>query len=355
MNQYSKTPGLAIVGFGGMGSQHAKMLGSVSDVFRLAGIYDIREERQQYAAKLGLSPFASYEELLASPDVDVVLIATPNHLHRPLSIQALQAGKHVICKKPAMLNAEELEDVLAVARKSGRVFVVHQNRRWDDDFRAVKQVLKGNSLGKVFTIESRIMGSQGIPGDWRTKREFGGGMLLDWGIHLTDQLLWMVPGRLNRIYCKLGHILGGECDDSVKLFLSFENGIEALVEVATWNMEALPRWYVAGMGGTLTIRDLWCSESRLTRLKQTGGATVRPVDAGKGITKTLAPRDPATLEIGEVSLTAYDVCDFYRNVATAIRGEANLIVAPEESLRVMRVMDAARRSAELDVVIHFEE
>ena len=60
------------------------------------------------------------------------------------------------------------------------------------------------------------MGSQGIPGDWRTKREFGGGMLLDWGIHLTDQLLWMVPGRLNRIYCKLGHILGGECDDSVK-------------------------------------------------------------------------------------------------------------------------------------------
>lgn len=216
-------------------------------------------------------------------------------------------------------------------------------------------MLKGNSLGKVFTIESRIMGSQGIPGDWRTKREFGGGMLLDWGIHLTDQLLWMVPGRLNRIYCKLGHILGGECDDSVKLFLSFENGIEALVEVATWNMEALPRWYVAGMGGTLTIRDLWCSESRLTRLKQTGGATVRPVDAGKGITKTLAPRDPATLEIGEVSLTAYDVCDFYRNVATAIRGEANLIVAPEESLRVMRVMDAARRSAELDVVIHFEE
>ena len=98
MNQYSKTPGLAIVGFGGMGSQHAKMLGSVSDVFRLAGIYDIREERQQYAAKLGLSPFASYEELLASPDVDVVLIATPNHLHRPLSIQALQAGKHVICE-----------------------------------------------------------------------------------------------------------------------------------------------------------------------------------------------------------------------------------------------------------------
>ena len=79
------------------------------------------------------------------------------------------------------------------------------------------------------------------------------------------------------------------------------------------------------------------------------------MDAGKGITKTLAPRDPATLEIGEVSLTAYDVCDFYRNVATAIRGEANLIVAPEESLRVMRVMDAARRSAELDVVIHFEE
>ena len=354
MNQGSRTPGLAIVGFGGMGSQHAKTLAGVPDVFHIAGTFDIRDERQQYAAQLGLHPFASYEELLACPDVDVVLIATPNHLHRPLSIQALRAGRHVICEKPVMLNAAELEEVLNVAEACGRVFVVHQNRRWDEDFRAVKRVLEENRIGKIFTIESRIMGSQGIPGDWRTKREFGGGMLLDWGIHLTDQMLWMVPGRLSRVYCRLGHVLGGECDDSVRLFLSFENGIEALVEVATWNMEALPRWYVAGMEGALTIRDLWCSRTHFTRLRQTGGAAVRPVDAGKGITKTLAPRDPATLETGEVPVTPYDVCDFYRNVAAAIRGEAELIVKPEESLRVMRVMDAARRSAELDAVIPFE-
>lgn len=353
MNTKKAPLGIAIVGFGGMGSQHAKTLQSVEEL-KLIGTYDILNSRQEFARSLGFSPFETFESLLADPQVDIVLIATPNHIHKELSIRSMRAGKHVICEKPVTLNAAELEEILAVSHECNRVFVVHQNRRWDDDFRAVKQVFEDNLIGKIFTIESRVMGSQGIPGDWRTKQEFGGGMLLDWGIHLTDQMLWMVPEKVKRIYCKLGHLLGGECDDSVHLYLTFESGLQALIEVGTWNMEPLPRWYLAGINGAMTIKDFWFSESSITRLKNNVINNTKPIDAGKGITKTMAPRDPNTLEHLEPPHQKFDVCDYYRNVVGAIRGQCELIVKPEESLRVMKLMDAARLSAEQDCVLNFE-
>ena len=78
---------------------------------------------------------------------------------------------------------------------------VHQNRRWDVDFLAMKQIHDSGELGKVLNIESRIHGSRGIPSDWRGIREHGGGMLFDWGIHLIDQLLQIFTGKIERIYC----------------------------------------------------------------------------------------------------------------------------------------------------------
>lgn len=349
----TKALGLAIVGFGGMGSQHARTLQTVKEM-EVRGVWDIAPPRRKAAQEMGLGVYGSLAALLADAEVEVALIATPNHLHKELSIAVLRAGKHVICEKPVTLNAGELEEILAEANRLGRVFVVHQNRRWDEDFRSVKRVYDEGGLGKVFRIESRIMGSQGIPGDWRTKREFGGGMLLDWGIHLIDQVMWMAPERIKRVYCRLGYVLGGECDDSVQLFLTFESGLEALVEVGTWNMESLPRWYMAGMGGAMTIEDFWFTKSSVTRLRENSLNSARPVDAGKGITKTMAPRDAATLEKGPAPHDAYDVRDFYRNVAAAIHQKEALIVDPAQSLRVMRVMDAARRSARQDRPVEFE-
>ena len=345
--------GVAIVGFGGMGSQHAVTMKPVEEV-RLIGTYDILEERQDYSRSLGNFVFDRFEDVLCSDEVDIVLIATPNHLHQKLSIESLRAGKNVICEKPVMLSASQLEEVLAVAKECGRLFVTHQNRRWDEDFRIIKKVYEDGTIGKFNTVESRVMGSQGIPGDWRTKKEFGGGMLLDWGVHLTDQMLWLFPEKIKRVYCKLGHILGGECDDSVKLFLTFETGMEALIEVETWNMEYLPRWYVVGMDGALTVRDFWFKTGSITRLKEDVKNNTKPIDAGKGITKTMAPRDGNTLESLSLPRVKEDVRDYYRNVAAAILGTGELIVKPEQTLRVMRLIDRAFQSAEQDAVLDFE-
>ena len=143
----------------------------------LAGTYDIKEDRQEWARKQGFFTYNSFEDILADERVDVVLVATPNDDHKELSIRAMRAGKNVLCEKPVMMNSKDLEDVLEVAKETGKVFYPRQNRRWDKDYLTMKKVYDEKLIGNVFHIESRYHGSRGIPGDWRGIKEKGGGMM----------------------------------------------------------------------------------------------------------------------------------------------------------------------------------
>ena len=186
--------GVAIVGFGGMGGWHKNKL-LKSDVAELCGIWDIKEDRRQAARDENIHVYSSFEDVLADEKVDIVTIAVPNELHMPLSIAALEAGKNVISEKPVCLSSDELAKIIAASERTGKLFTTHQNRRWDADFLMMKQVYESGDLGEVFTMESRVQGSHGIPGDWRGKKEHGGGMMLDWGVHLIDQILQITKER----------------------------------------------------------------------------------------------------------------------------------------------------------------
>ena len=177
--------GFAVIGYGGMGNWHTrKVRDEMSEYAELVGIYDIKPERCAVAEENGIKAYASREELLNDERIDLVTIATPNDLHKEIAIDALRAGKNVISEKPVTLNSQELEEIIAVAEECGKLFTVHQNRRWDEDYLTMKKLLDEDTLGNVFRIESRVQGSRGVPGDWRNGPEHGGGMVLDWGIHL---------------------------------------------------------------------------------------------------------------------------------------------------------------------------
>lgn len=118
-----------------------------------------------------------------------MLVATPNDAHLPYVLKAAECGKNVIVEKPAALSGAEAERMYAAAEKAGIVFSPHQNRRWDDDYLSVRSIYESGEIGKVYRIESRVMGSNGIPGAWRRIKSQGGGMMLDWGVHLIDQML----------------------------------------------------------------------------------------------------------------------------------------------------------------------
>ena len=182
---------VAVIGYGGQGAWHCGQI-LKSDVAVLAGTYDIRENRNQAAREQGIHVYNSVEELYADRDVDVVVVATPNDVHEDLVVNALKSGKHVVCEKPVALEVESFDRMVEAAKTAGRILTVHQNRRWVVDFLALKQVISTGEIGEPIRIESRIHGSRGIPSDWRCTKPAGGGMILDWGVHLIDQMLLLI-------------------------------------------------------------------------------------------------------------------------------------------------------------------
>ncbi len=372
---------VAILGCGGMGSGHAIAIASGTgiavwgDVFQkdeslkamltgpidtdiskkleLAGVYDIDPVRNAWAAEQGYFVYADYDAILQDPMVDVVLIATPNHLHKDQAIAAMRAGKHVLCEKPVTPNSAELEAIMAVAAETGKIFYPRQNRRWDRDFRIVKKIYEDQLVGPVFAVESRIQGSRGIPGDWRGKKEFGGGMMLDWGVHLLDRILFMIPEKVKKIFCDLTYITNDECDDGFKMHLTFESGLTVSLEVGTCHFISLPIWYVAGKDGTAVVNN-WQCEGKIVRLKSWEDKDALPILAGAGLTKTMAPRDQDSTNEYELPEAVFDNNELYSNLVDTINGTAEQLVTSEEALRVLKLMEAAFESSEKGIVVHFE-
>ena len=334
---------LAIVGYGGQGAWHAVWAGK-SDVVSLAGIYDIAEKRMNAARENGIHTYSSLEELVSDPKADVVLCATPNDVHKDIVVAALNAGKHVICEKPVALSVGEFDEMVEAAKKSGRILSVHQNRRWDVDFLAIKSLIESGEIGEVINIESRIHGSRGIPSDWRCHKAPGGGMILDWGVHLIDQMLKLIPSKITKVYCETTNITTNEVDDGFNLHLTFEDGKRATIEVGTYNFIAMPRFYMQTKSGSALIED-WQKKCQVAKLKAWNEKEVLPVQTAAGITKTMAPRDELTIDSYELERPTSDVHDFYRNYVAAVNGECEQLIKNCEVRRVLLVMEGAFLSA----------
>lgn len=346
--------GCAVIGYGGMGGWHTRHL-LESDVAYLTGIYDIKPERAELARENGIYAYPSYEAVLVDPKVDFVTIAVPNELHAPLAIQALRAGKHVISEKPVTLSINELDSVIKVADECGKLFTVHQNRRFDVDYLMMKQVYASGVLGDVFGVESRYQGSRGIPGDWRGHKEHGGGMLYDWGIHLIDQMLGIVYDRkIESIFCRLEHITNDEVDDGFKLDLYFEGGLDARIEVGTSHFISLPRFYMTGRRGTAEVND-WRDRTRIVTCREWHEDDVKPVVTSAGLTKTMAPRDEKTVDESWLDRPESDVHDFYRNFTRAMDGKEPQLVSHEQMRRDLEIIEAAFESDKQGRIIPFDD
>jgi predicted dehydrogenase len=345
---------LAIIGFGGMAQWHYELIENL-DGLSVAGIWDIRAERREYARSKEIPVYASQEALLADERVDLVLIATPNDVHKSIAIAAMEAGKNVVSEKPVTLCLADLQEMIDASQKYGRFLTVHQNRRWDEDFLTVKSIMEEGALGEIFRLESRVHGSRGIPGDWRQEPEHGGGMVLDWGVHLLDQALMLFPGvALKTVYATLTNVTNQLVDDGFTVDLGFANGIHMIVEVGTSNFISLPRWYVLGSDGTAMIAD-WGEDLKIVRACGMDEGDVVPVRTAAGLTKTMAPRREDSIFTEFRPEKKSDIRDFYRNVMAVLEGQEESLIKLEEVVRVMKLMEAVFESAKKQQVVCFEE
>ena len=342
---------IAVVGYGGMGAAHCRYISAIDEV-ELAGIYDINPAKNELAREKGIKVYESFEAMLADPEVDVVTVAVPNDAHLECCVKAMDAGKNVVCEKPVAISHEDLEEMFDAAKRNNIIFTVHQNRRWDKDYRIVQKLVDENTLGKVFCIESRVHGSRGIPGDWRNKKECGGGMILDWGIHLFDQMFLIAGNRkLKSIYATLSYVTNEECDDGFKVIVQFDDGLQFHVEVGTSNFINMPRWYVLGENGTALVEN-WNLDGRIVMVSDWENRDAVPVETAAGWTKTMAPRTKDTITEYPLPTVESDLKDYYKNIHRVIIGEdKELFVKPFEVMRTMKFMEAVFESAEKNTVI----
>ncbi len=332
----------AVVGYGGMGGYRIQRL-SASDKFEVAGIYDIDPERCKVAAEKGLKVYSSREEIVRD-GVKAVVIAVPNDCHAEYVVYFASSGVGVLCEKPVMMSSKELEKVAKAVNGKG-VFAINQNRRFDNDYLTVKKIIENDTLRGVYRIESRVVGGNGIPGGWRKEKEHGGGMMLDWGVHLIDQILLLTDSKIKSVYCTYSYATGYKVDDACDLELIFDNGLSVNILVETNTFIPMPRWRIYGYGGTAEITT-WNLQGKIVKPLPLGNASPAGMVAGNGFTKTMAYKlseETETLPLPEITPNPDGI---YNNFYDAVVNGAPVLVTKDQALRVMRVMEAAAKSAE---------
>lgn len=348
-----KTINYAIIGHGFIGHVHEDVLIDLEGA-RVVGISD-RDKDMLNDVKEGIKRYENNEELFADPEVDVVIIAANNNQHRDLVFQAAKAGKDIICEKPVAMNSRELEEMIKVTEECGVKFTVHQQRRMDKDFRTIKAVYDQKVLGDVYMMKSSLYGYNGNMHDWHVLVSEGGGMMFDWGVHLLDQILWMMPdAKIKSVYADMRNVINEEVDDYFKVLLKFDNNVTAEVELGTYLLTDKieekwfeRHWIMSGNEGT-AYTDGFFPDGKVVKTSHllTNVSLKKPLGAA-GPTRSFGPPSEGTIiasdlpEVDEVEQDEF----FFNNYREAYFGKGEFLVKIPEVKRVLRLMEAAWESA----------
>jgi predicted dehydrogenase len=169
-------------------------------------------------------------------------------------------------------------------------------------------------------------------------------MVFDWGVHILDQALQMIPGKVTKVNATLTHVTTELVDDGFYAELTFENGLVYLAEVGTSNFINLPRWYVLGRDGT-AIAERFGGEGKIVRIIDYNKNDAVPVRTAAGLTKTMAPRTNETIKEEPLPKVKSDIRDFYKNFLATVEGKEELVVSLESVARTLKLIEAIFRSA----------
>lgn len=280
----------------------------------------------------------------AAGEHDLVVVATPNDSHAPLALAAIEAGLAVVVDKPLAPTAALARGVLAAAAAAGVPLTVFQNRRWDGDLRTLEALLAAGTLGQVARLESRFerWRPRLRPDAWRetTPAAEGGGLLLDLGSHLVDQVLhlWDAPAQ---VYAELdARRPGVAAEDDVFLALGWPDGRRAHLWASAVAADLGPRFRVLGSQGAFVVPGLDGQEDQLrTGMDPRDPAFgVTPAERAGVLTDSAGEARALGLERGR-----YDA--FYPAVRDALAHGAPLPVDPADAVRVLDILERARRSS----------
>jgi len=283
------------------------------------------------------------DEVIQDETIELIIVNTPNDTHYSFATQALEAGKHVVVEKPFSVTTAEAESLIALARKTGKLLTVFQNRRWDGDFLTIKKIVEAKLVGSIAEFELHYDRYRNYieANTWKEESAPGTGILYNLGSHMLDQVLVLfgMPGEID---ARIGiQRPGGKVDDYYDIRLQY-NGFHAIVKSSYLVREPGPRYILHGTAGSFIKYGIDPQEQALKEGKQPGSTSwgSEPKELWGKLNTTLEGLHVESL----VETIPGNYLTFYKNVYEAIREGKELIVKPEESRNVIRVIEACIES-----------
>lgn len=347
----AKRIGVGISGLGRSGwSIHVRTLerAVVRDKFRLVATTDPLTERAIEARDLlGSRVCSGFDELIADPEVELVVVASPSLDHVPQAVAAMRAGKDVLCEKPMTTNLADADRLLAVAKETGRVLTVNQHMRYFADTRQVQSVLRSGKLGELLQIRLAVH-QFGRRWDWQTLKEYGGGMLNNWGAHMVDLALLLLGDVQPEVFCDMRStplFCGGDAEDQVKIILRAPGKPLVDIEMTQAFAYGQDRWQIMGTQGSLT------GSQKQIRWKYFDPrvAEPRPLSkeptADRSYNRDTLPWCEETWDATEDVTSGYEL--LYQDLYETLVNGAPLAITPESVRRQIAVLEECRRQSSL--------
>ena len=288
----------------------------------------------------------SLDELLSIPEIRLIVIATPNETHYSFARQCLEAGRDVVVDKPFTTTLEEAVSLVQFARTVNRLLTVYQNRRYDGDFQAIRQVVKAGTLGRIVRFETSYdrFRPQLKPGAWRETASPGSGILFDIAPHMIDHalVLFGLPEAVTAdVRTERDKAVA---DDAFDITLHYSNGMRAVLRSSILAAAPRPRFVLFGTQASFVKQTFDPQEMNLRR-------GFVPVDRPWGYEPeedwgVLTVPAGESFERRRVPSAICDYRDYYSNLRDVIVGRAALAVTPEYALEIMRMLELARESSQ---------
>ena len=315
--------------------------------FKITKIFE-RRKRASEGKHPGAVIVDELSSILEDPEVELVVVNTPDQLHFEMASKAIRAGKHVVVEKPFTLHAEEAEELITSAKKQGVLITVFQNRRWDGDFLTVKEIIHTGKLGRLVDYESHFDRYRTwIQPSWKDLSS-GTGTLYNLGSHLVDQALHLF-GMPEKLWCDSRRLRdGARTDDSYDLFLHYP-GFKCLLKSSYLVREPGPRFILHGTDGSYLKWGIDPQEEAL-KSGQVPGSKGWGAEPEESWGRINSDYFGSRLE-GPYPTQNGNYMAFYDNLEAAIRQGEYLLVRPEEALNVVRIIEAAYESSRESKVV----
>ncbi|MFB9275722.1 Gfo/Idh/MocA family protein [Cohnella cellulosilytica] len=307
---------------------------------RLEWVCDVDEQAaRQFAERFGIPKWTTrLEEVLSDLGVDWVDIATPNRTHEALAVQAMSAGKHVLCQKPMAHSAEAAERMVRTASETGRQLGILMSFRSDPILGSLRSMIEAGAFGQISHYRGKMVSSGGFRlnrGDWREQEAAGALDLL--GIHLIDLFHWMENDAIQWVQSMSRTLYAPMKGDDVTLAIyGFESGVTALRETTycSYAREGMPV-YALEINGT---------EGRAAYQIETGQLTLQLKRGYEGDCFSCRPNETHAFKFAPYGSDAH-VHRVHQQFVDSLAGEEPFPLQGEAGVRAMRLIEATRRSS----------